>query len=29
VGCATYNKPYTLSLQEIRRAEGNLKEKRT
>ncbi len=29
VGCAVYNKPYTLSLQEIRRAEGNLKEKHT
>ncbi len=29
VGCATYNKPYTLSLQEIRRAEGNLREKHT
>lgn len=29
VGCAVYNKPYTLSLQEIRRAEGNLKQKRT
>lgn len=29
VGCATYNTPYTKSLQDIRRAEGNLKEKRT
>jgi len=29
VGCATYNTPYTKSLQEIRRAEGNLKDKRT
>lgn len=29
VGCATYNKPYTLSLQEIRKAEGNLREKHT
>ena len=29
VGCATYNKPYTQSLQEIRRAEGNLREKHT
>ncbi len=29
VGCAVYNKPYTKSLQEIRRAEGSLKEKHT
>jgi 2,4-dienoyl-CoA reductase-like NADH-dependent reductase (Old Yellow Enzyme family) len=29
VGCTTYNRPYTESLQEIRRAEGNLKEKHT
>jgi 2,4-dienoyl-CoA reductase-like NADH-dependent reductase (Old Yellow Enzyme family) len=29
VGCATYNAPYTKSLQDIRRAEGSLKEKRT
>ena len=29
VGCAVYNKPYTKSLQDIRRAEGNLREKHT
>lgn len=29
VGCAVYNKPYTQSLQQIRKEEGNLKEKRT
>jgi 2,4-dienoyl-CoA reductase-like NADH-dependent reductase (Old Yellow Enzyme family) len=29
VGCATYNRPYTLSLQAIRKAEGDLREKRT
>jgi 2,4-dienoyl-CoA reductase-like NADH-dependent reductase (Old Yellow Enzyme family) len=29
VGCATYNAPYTKSLQDIRREEGSLKEKRT
>lgn len=29
VGCAVYNKPYTKSLQEIRKQEGNLKEKHT
>lgn len=29
VGCATYNKPYTLSLQEIRRSEGDIREKHT
>jgi protein-arginine kinase activator protein McsA len=29
VGCATYNAPYTKSLQDIRRSEGNLKEKHT
>jgi 2,4-dienoyl-CoA reductase-like NADH-dependent reductase (Old Yellow Enzyme family) len=29
VGCATYNKPYTLSLQQIRKQEKKLKAKRT
>lgn len=29
VGCAVYNKPYTKSLQDIRKAEGQLKEKHT
>lgn len=29
VGCAVYNKPYTKSLQDIRKAEGALKEKHT
>jgi len=29
VGCAVYNKPYTKSLQEIRKEEGRLKAKRT
>ena len=29
VGCAVYNKPYTKSFQEIRKQEGNLKEKHT
>lgn len=29
VGCAVYNKPYTQSLLDIRRAEGKLKEKHT
>lgn len=29
VGCATFNKPYTKSLQEIRKAEGDLKAKHT
>ena len=29
VGCATYNAPYTKSLQDIRREEGSLKEKHT